>query len=468
LVEKSKVDVNSVKSNKADIPLESSIDGHIGYNIGTNSNKTKKTDSDKFRSDEAFLKKSVANLVERIKSKKTDNYDSGKNLNLLLNPNASNSKKEEKSNLEQQIQKSKKNVADLNLENTSLIDRNSSIGKDVSQQRSEPFDSKDVIDKVNAAKKAIVEENEKTYKPSPLNPALVTNLVDRNMSKGIEKMHKSNIERKAKKEKSITSKYEKSTGPKQKIVTKSPPIKQTQQINNSVEKKSVAKFEDLKQSNNKTSDFSDDLNTNKISKHQLIISSEIDVSNILNWQKSNKLNFQNRYNESLTFSPLIIELIIKAVGDYPKVNVKINNNKLAYNNSVNLAIAIAEDGENLNFHSIVNAESNNLVGLIKAIKNINAEKNINNAAIVFANVGKFKIEKLFPDLINDEAVLVTLGAITKKASVLETGAGDVIAVRNKMHLTITFNTKIIDVYNCNMFFKTVKNYIELFEIEKII
>jgi 2-oxoglutarate dehydrogenase E2 component (dihydrolipoamide succinyltransferase) len=198
---------------------------------------------------------------------------------------------------------------------------------------------------------------------------------------------------------------------------------------------------------------------------------ETDVTEIVNWRNKVKDEFEKREGDKITFLPIFLEAIIKALKDYPMINSSVDGDKIVIKKRINLGIAVALPGFNLIVPVIKNADNLNLVGLTKELNRLaNAARNnklkpeeIQDGTFTITNFGSFKNTIGTPIINQPQVAIIAIGNIEKKPAVLETPQGDVIAIRHKMFLSLTYDHRIIDGSLGGMFLRKVGDYIESFD-----
>ncbi len=198
---------------------------------------------------------------------------------------------------------------------------------------------------------------------------------------------------------------------------------------------------------------------------------EADVTNIVNWRNKNKNEFQKREGENLTFTPIFMEAIIKAIKDYPMVNVSVSGTNIIKRKDINLGMATALPSGNLIVPVIKSADSLNLVGLAKSVNALarNARDNklkpedIQGGTYTVTNVGTFGNVMGTPIINQPQVAILALGAIRKVPAVIETPDGDFIGIRQKMFLSHSYDHRVVDGALGGMFVKRVAEYLEQFD-----
>lgn len=201
---------------------------------------------------------------------------------------------------------------------------------------------------------------------------------------------------------------------------------------------------------------------------------EADVTNIFMWREKNKKMFKAREGENLTFTPIFIEAIVKAIKDFPMINISVSGNQIIKRKDINIGMAAALPSGNLIVPIIKNADRLNLVGLAKAVNEM-ADKARNNklksediqgGTYTISNVGTFGNVMGTPIIPQPQVAILAVGAIRKMPAVVETPNGDFIGIRHKMFLSHSYDHRVVDGSLGGMFVKRVAEYLEQFDINR--
>ena len=203
---------------------------------------------------------------------------------------------------------------------------------------------------------------------------------------------------------------------------------------------------------------------------------EADVTNLVNWRNKVKADFKAREKQNITFTPIIIEAIVKAIKDFPMINVSVEGDKIHKKNFINIGMATALPSGNLIVPVIKNADRMNLLGLTqtvndlanKARNNKLAPDDIQGGTYTVTNVGTFGNVMGTPIINQPQAAIMALGAIRKKPAVIETPSGDAIAIRYMMFLSHAYDHRIIDGALGGSFVRRVADYLEQFDVNRSI
>jgi 2-oxoglutarate dehydrogenase E2 component (dihydrolipoamide succinyltransferase) len=201
---------------------------------------------------------------------------------------------------------------------------------------------------------------------------------------------------------------------------------------------------------------------------------EADVTNIVNWRNNVKGEFQKKYGENITFTPIFIEAVCRALRDFPLVNSSVKGTQIFVKKDLNIGMAAALPSGNLIVPVIRNADSLNLVGLSKAVNDLANRARTNKlkpeetqgGTFTLTNVGGFGNIMGTPIINQPQVAIMATGAIKKKPAVLETEFGDVIAVRQMMFLSLSYDHRIVDGALGGSFLRRVADYLEQFDSKR--
>ncbi len=198
---------------------------------------------------------------------------------------------------------------------------------------------------------------------------------------------------------------------------------------------------------------------------------EADVTNIVNWRNKVKGDFAKREGENITFTPIIIEAIVKAIKDFPMINISVSGTTIIKRKDINIGMATALPSGNLIVPVIKNADRMNLVGLTKAVNQLaNSARNnklkpedIQGGTFTVTNVGSFGNVMGTPIINQPQVAIMALGAIRKIPAVIETPNGDFIGIRSKMYLSHSYDHRVVDGSLGGQFVRRVADYLEQFD-----
>jgi len=201
---------------------------------------------------------------------------------------------------------------------------------------------------------------------------------------------------------------------------------------------------------------------------------EADVTEIVYWRNRVKQTFKEREGEPITFTPIFMEAVVNAIKDYPMMNIQVDGDKIVKKRDINVGMAVALPTGNLIVPVIHNADQYNLVGLTKKVNDLarRARENkltpddLQGGTYTISNVGSFGNVMGTPIIMQPQVGILALGAVTKKPAVIETPAGDAIAIRHKMFLSHSYDHRVVDGSLGGMFVRRVADYLERFDLNR--
>ncbi len=201
---------------------------------------------------------------------------------------------------------------------------------------------------------------------------------------------------------------------------------------------------------------------------------EADVTNIWNWRKKVKADFMKREGENLTFTPIFMEAIAKALRDYPMMNISLQGDTIIKKKNINLGMAAALPDGNLIVPVIKNADQLNLVGMTKQVNDLANRARINKlkpdeiqgGTYTVTNVGTFGSIMGTPIINQPQVGILALGAIRKVPAVIETPDGDFIGIRYKMFLSHSYDHRVVNGALGGQFVKAVTDYLEAWDVNR--
>ena len=201
---------------------------------------------------------------------------------------------------------------------------------------------------------------------------------------------------------------------------------------------------------------------------------EVDMTNIVNWRNSIKEKFKARENQNITFTPIIIEAIIKSILEFPMINISVDGTNIIKHKDINIGMATALADGNLIVPVIKNGNEKNLLGLAKSVNDLaNRARNgklnpddTSGGTFTFTNVGSFGSVMGTPIINQPQVAILAAGVIQKKPAVLETEHGDLIGIRSKMFLSLSYDHRVIDGALGGSFLKRVAHYLESFDTKR--
>ena len=201
---------------------------------------------------------------------------------------------------------------------------------------------------------------------------------------------------------------------------------------------------------------------------------EADVSEVVAWRHAQKRRLMDEEGQALTFTPIFLEAVAKAICDYPMINVQVEGDKIIRKGDINIGMAVALPSGNLIVPVIHRADKLSLRELTKKVNDLarRARKNkltaddLADGTYTVSNVGGFGNVMGTPILVQPQVGILALGVITKKPSVIETPAGDAIAIRHKMFMSHSYDHRVVDGALGGMFVRRVADYLEKFDVNR--
>lgn len=195
---------------------------------------------------------------------------------------------------------------------------------------------------------------------------------------------------------------------------------------------------------------------------------EVDMTKLVKWREKNKEAFFKREGVKLTYMPAITEATAKALVAYPQVNVSVEGYNILFKKHINVGIAVSQNDGNLIVPVVHDADRLNLSGLAIAIDGLAAKARINKlmpddiagGTFTITNFGTFKSLFGTPIINQPQVAILGVGVIEKKPAVMETPEGDVIAIRHKMYLSLSYDHRVVDGSLGGNFLYFIKNYLE--------
>ena len=203
---------------------------------------------------------------------------------------------------------------------------------------------------------------------------------------------------------------------------------------------------------------------------------ETDVTNMAQWRDKNKELFFAKYHTKLTFTPLFIEAIVHGLKTHPDVNVSIDGSQIIYKESINIGMATLLPDKDLIVPVVKQADTLNLQGLAMAVNDLSTRarskdlkpEEITGSTFTFTNIGIFGTLAGVPLVNSPEAAILAIGAVNKKPDAVLTDDGYTIGIRDKVMLSLAYDHRIIDGGLGGNFLKTISDYIENFDSQRLI
>ncbi len=198
---------------------------------------------------------------------------------------------------------------------------------------------------------------------------------------------------------------------------------------------------------------------------------EADVTMLVNWRNRIKGDFKKREGQNITFTPIFIEAVAKAIKDFPLINVSVDGTNIVIHKDINIGMATALPSGNLIVPVIKGADQMNLMGITKTVNDLaNRARNnkvkpdeIQGGTFTLTNVGSFGNVMGTPIINQPQVAILAVGAIKKKPAVIETPHGDLIGIRHKMFLSLSYDHRVVDGALGGSFLRKVADYLEQFD-----
>lgn len=201
---------------------------------------------------------------------------------------------------------------------------------------------------------------------------------------------------------------------------------------------------------------------------------ETDMTNIVLWRNQIKDDFKRQTGEGITFTPLLIEALVKAIKDFPLINISVEGDNILKKRDINIGMAVALPSGNLIVPVIHNADQYSLIGLTKKVNDLanRARQNkltaddLAGGTYTVSNIGTFGNIMGTPIILQPQVAIMAFGAIQKRPVVIETPQGDVIGIRSMMYISHSYDHRVVDGALGGMFVKRVSEYLEGFDPQR--
>lgn len=201
---------------------------------------------------------------------------------------------------------------------------------------------------------------------------------------------------------------------------------------------------------------------------------ETDMTNIVLWREKTKQTFVNEYGENLTYTPLLIEAVVRAIKDFRLINISVEGDKIIKHKHINIGMAVALPSGNLIVPVIHQADQYNLIGLAKKVNELTKKARENKlkaddlagGTYTVSNIGTFGNIMGTPIILQPQVAIIAFGAIQKKPSVIETPQGDLLGIRQKMFISHSYDHRVVDGSLGGQFVKRVSDYLEQFDLNR--
>jgi 2-oxoglutarate dehydrogenase E2 component (dihydrolipoamide succinyltransferase) len=203
---------------------------------------------------------------------------------------------------------------------------------------------------------------------------------------------------------------------------------------------------------------------------------EADVTQLVAWREKHKQSFEKQTGEKITFTPMFIEAVVKAIIDMPMINVSVNGTKIIKKRDINIGMATALPSGNLIVPVIKRASELNLVGLTRSVNDLAGRArngkllpdDVRDGTFTITNVGTFGNLMGTPIINQPQVAILAVGAIKKKPAVIETPEGDFIGIRQMMFLSLSYDHRVVDGAMGGTFLRKVADYLEGWDINRSI
>ncbi|MEO6148570.1 MAG: dihydrolipoamide acetyltransferase family protein [Mucilaginibacter sp.] len=203
---------------------------------------------------------------------------------------------------------------------------------------------------------------------------------------------------------------------------------------------------------------------------------EADVTNLVLWREKIKNTFEKREGEKITFTPIFIEAVVKAIKDFPMINVSVNGTQIIKKKDINISMATALPSGNLIVPVIKQADNLSLLGITKAVNDLaNRARNnkllpadVQDGTFTITNVGSFGNVMGTPIINQPQVAILAVGAIKKKPAVIETPEGDAIGIRHMMFLSLSYDHRVVDGALGGSFARRVADYLENWDVNRVV
>jgi 2-oxoglutarate dehydrogenase E2 component (dihydrolipoamide succinyltransferase) len=203
---------------------------------------------------------------------------------------------------------------------------------------------------------------------------------------------------------------------------------------------------------------------------------EADVTSLVMWREKVKNNFEKREGEKITFTPIFIEAIVKAIKEFPMINISVNGTQIIKHSAINISMAAVLPNGNLIVPVIKKADELNLIGLTKSVNDLAKRSragklqpdDVKDGTFTFTNIGSFGNIMGVPIINQPQVAILAVGVIKKKPAVIETDEGDVIAVRHMMYISMSYDHRVVDGALGGMFLRRVADHLENWDTSRTV
>jgi 2-oxoglutarate dehydrogenase E2 component (dihydrolipoamide succinyltransferase) len=201
---------------------------------------------------------------------------------------------------------------------------------------------------------------------------------------------------------------------------------------------------------------------------------ECDMTDIVNWRNSVKKSFSATYGENITFTPILMQAVARAIEAFPMINIQVDENRIIKKGNINIGMAVALPNGNLVVPNIPNANKKSLLELTKYVNDLTVRgrenrlkpEDLEGGTYTVSNIGTFGNIMGTPIILQPQVAIIAFGAIIKTPAVIQTEAGDTIAIRHRMYISHSYDHRVIDGSLGGQFVKKVADLLEKFDGEK--
>ncbi|GAA4450361.1 dihydrolipoamide acetyltransferase family protein [Nibrella saemangeumensis] len=201
---------------------------------------------------------------------------------------------------------------------------------------------------------------------------------------------------------------------------------------------------------------------------------EADMTPVVQWRNAVKEDFKRQTGENLTFTPILVEAVVKAIKDFPMINISVEGDTIIVKKHINIGMAVALPNGNLIVPIIHEADQYNLIGLTKKVNDLSKRARENkltaddlaNGTYTISNIGTFGNVLGTPIILQPQVAIMAFGAIQKKPAVIETPQGDLIGIRQMMFLSHSYDHRVVDGSLGGQFVRRVADYLEKFDVNR--
>jgi 2-oxoglutarate dehydrogenase E2 component (dihydrolipoamide succinyltransferase) len=203
---------------------------------------------------------------------------------------------------------------------------------------------------------------------------------------------------------------------------------------------------------------------------------ETDMTPVVNWREHVKNEYRKKTGDSITFTPILIEAVVKAIKDYPLINISVDGDKIIKKKDINIGMAVALPDGNLIVPVIHHADQYDLPGLARKVNELakRARENklkaddLAGGTYTVSNIGAFANLMGTPIIVQPQVAIMAFGAIKKKPAVIETAQGDLLGIRSLMFISHSYDHRVVDGSLGGLFLKRVNDYLENFDVHRTI